>query len=163
MSEIEKFWKIVRVDDFEVRSEGLDEWSEFERKNPKHFENMKNRFTKIFYKTYSGKVLHDFNVLDIEIKCNTMPARKSEIRILIYDVYEDYGKDVYFYLVYRDVQAYAINIPRPNLETPWYLDIFEEIDEDTLKHRISLTGNGYIEITFKTISMIRVKKEDINI
>lgn len=124
---------------------------------------MKDRFTKIFYKTYCSKVLHDFNLLNIEVKGNTMPARKSEVRLLLYDVYEDYGKDVYFYLVYRDVQEYSINVPRTGTELPWYLDIFEEIDENMLKHRISLTGNGYIEITFKSISMIRVKKEKLNI
>ena len=85
MSEIEKAWKLVCVDDWKTRSAGLEALSKFEQKNPKYFENMQNRFSKKFYKMYSGKELHDFNVLNIEIKCNTMLARKSEIRILLYD------------------------------------------------------------------------------
>ena len=162
MSEIEKFWELVRVDDYEKSNEGLVEWRKFLQKNPNHLANMKDRFTKMFYKTYCSKVLHDFNLLNIEVKCNAMHARKSEVRLLIYDVYEDYEKDVYFYLVYRDVQEYSIHVPRTGTELPWYWDIFEEIDKNMLKHRISLIGKGYIEITFKRISMIRVKKEDIN-
>ena len=163
MSEIEKFWKILCTGDFEKRGAALKKWKEFLQRNPVYFENMQKRFSKKFYKMYSGKELHDFNILNIEVKCNTMPARKSEIKILLHDVFEDYGKDVYFYLIYRDVRAYTLGVPCFDVDLPWYGAIFEEVDEEMLKHRISLIGSGYIEITFKKISMIRVKKEDINI
>jgi len=161
MNQIEKFWTMIYSDDEEMREEGFDKWSEFKHNNPQYMETIKESFSNGFYKEYQGKVLHDFHVLNVEVLCNTCPPRNTEIKLLLYDFYKEYGKDLYFYLKYTGVQSYSFYSHDTDVETSWYDDIFEVTADGMLKHRIALIGDAYIEITFKKIRMIKAKKREV--
>ena len=79
MKEIEGFWTKVCSDDFEIQEEGFGKWREFDRNHPKYFESMMERFSKKFYETYRGKVLHDFHILNMGIICNTSHQRAFQV------------------------------------------------------------------------------------
>jgi len=161
MNAIEKFWAMIYSGDEEIREEGFDKWSEFNQNNPKYMETIKENFSKKFYEEYQGKVLHDFHVLNVDILCNTRPPRKTEIKLLIYDFHEEYGKDLYFYLRYTGVKSYSFHSPDMDIEASWYGDIFEVTADGMLKHRIALINDACIEITFKNIRMVKAKKREV--
>lgn len=159
MSEIEKFWRMINTDDLKTSEAGYKKWKEYEQKYPHHFENIKEKFSKKFYKTFGKLILHDFLVVNINTSYNPIYSKKSEVRLLLYDYFEEYGKDIYFNLTYRNVETCVLHLPSIHSDLSWYDDIFEEIENNRLKHRIALINDAYIEITFKTISITKVKKE----
>ena len=155
MNEIEKFWVMICSDNEGIREEGFDKWREFDKNNPRYLETIRENFSKTFYNEYQEKTLHDFHILNIETLCNTRPPRKTEIKLLLHDFYEEYGKDLYFYLIYGGVQSYVLYSPNTGTEASWYKDIFEVTENNMLKHRIALIGDAYIEVTFKSIRIIK--------
>ena len=154
-NEIGNFWEMLCSDNQEIQENGFRKWDEFKQRNPYYFDDIKKKLSKGFLKTYSKINLHDFYVLNLNW-C-IQPLKSTEIKLLLYDYHEDYGKDLYFNMIYRKVSEYSFNAKYAEPAMTWGNDIFESTEGGMLKHRILFCNGTNIEIVFKTISLVKLK------
>lgn len=155
ISEIDEFWSLISSDNEEIQEEGFQKWAVFKQKNPNYMDNIKSKFSKHFYSVYQKYNFHDFRVLDIV--CSYKLGKKSEIALTLYDYHKDYGKDLYFSITYRDIYEHTINANNTTYGLIWNIAIFEVLEENKLKHRILCCDGANIDITFKTVSIKKLK------
>jgi hypothetical protein len=78
---------------------------------------------------------------------------EKEVSLLLHDYHEDYGKDLYFVLVYRNVRACRLSLEPTNYAINWARDIFEDIGDGYLLHRIMCSDDIRIDIEFSDVSL----------
>lgn len=154
-SEIEEFWTMMQSTNDSIHNAGYRLWQEFAIKNPQYFTSLKEQIPKRFCETYQKLKLHDFRVLDIG--CHSKQHRMTEIRLLLYDYHEDYGKNLFFNMIYQGVGEYYFSVKSTEFAMSWGYDIFEPLENGMLKHRILCSDRTSMEIAFKTISLIKVE------
>ena len=155
INEIEEFWSLIKSDDCQMQEEGFQKWYEFKKNRPEYVDGIKKKLSNDFYHTYNKMSFHDFQLCDIKYSHN--PPSKSTIELLLYDYHETYGKNLYYSLVYSAVSSYTIDIKSTKYAISWGNDIFEDMDEGLLKHRILCSDNISIDIVFKKIRLKRLK------
>ena len=157
-SEISTFWTMLQSDDELIHDEGYRLSYEFARKNPQYFQSIKKWLPKKFVSTYEKINFHDFHILNIEYYSS--PPKKSKIRMVTHDYHEEYGKDMIFDFVYRDIKEYSCFITSALLPINWSRDIFEILDNGLIMHRILCSNRVFFDITAKSIEIKSYQKRD---
>ena len=157
--EISEFWAMVTSDDIQTKESGLQKWKEFNGNNPQYFEWASEKLPKGFAKDYKKINPHDFQILQIQFDGHL--SRGAVLKLFVYDFHEDYGKDIFYEIVYRGVKGHAMTVCNTEYRLTWGYDIFDICDNGLWIHRILCADGASIEVTFKSISIKKQKSSSI--
>lgn len=150
-----EYWTMMNSKDKEIRETGIKRWQESTKVYAEYFNSIKNKLPKGFLKTYDKINFHDFQLSEINIKGQF--DKDMEISLLLYDYYEDYGKDVYYQIIYSKVSKYMCDI-YSEYGLGWGYDEFELHENGIWEHRIICSNGAELEIAFKRIKVKKISR-----
>jgi len=159
-NKVDQFWSMMDADDQDVQDEGFKKWFEFVGEHTQYVDTFKDYLPKRFYEIYRKTNFHDFKIIDVSYF--SKPPRMTWVKLLIYDYFEDYGKDLYYNLVYRDVKEFQLSVSTTANNITWGYDILELIDSSNiLRHRIKFSDGASMNVVSKTINLIKAKPPSV--
>ena len=151
MIAIEDFWDKLKSSDDSVHDEGYRLWREYASMAPNYIESLKEYLPKRFAMKYADMNFHDFHILGVTY----VPKQESKamVRIVMNDYFNEYGKDMFYELLYTDVIQYSCHVPFVSNQVSWSYDIFESCGKGRFMHRILCSNRCWFDILARSIEI----------